>query len=261
MADYDSGLPIRSESDGSDERVHVKIVDGTTSPAVNQTEVDSDSNLHVEGHGNDPAGVDRVIRTSEQGHTAISGIYDVADNTDPSNIALIAHTRNGTPADTQSTERLTSIEDSGGTVRALDVSLHDENGEVYTVDNPLPVVATDSEGGTKIHDYKAAGSVAKDATDDHDYTVTAGKELRLKQILASASGKCKLELKIETGVGTGTYNTVVTKFNSTAEPNICFELVERIIIAAGVKVRVTMLNRDNQPQDLYSTIVGIEVTP
>ena len=44
MADYDSGLPIRSEVDGTDERVHVKIVDGTTDPAVNQTRVDSDNN-------------------------------------------------------------------------------------------------------------------------------------------------------------------------------------------------------------------------
>ena len=27
MADYDSGLPVRSEADGTDERVQVKIVD------------------------------------------------------------------------------------------------------------------------------------------------------------------------------------------------------------------------------------------
>jgi hypothetical protein len=34
-----------------------------------------------------------------------------------------------------------------------------------------------------------------------------------------------------------------------------------ITVAAGVKVRVKMTNKDLLPQDLYSTICGTEVTP
>ena len=46
MADYDSGLPIRSEADGTDERVQVKIVD-KTNPDTQQATVDTDDNLKV----------------------------------------------------------------------------------------------------------------------------------------------------------------------------------------------------------------------
>ena len=97
MADYNSGLPIRSEADGADERVQVKVVD-STNPDTQQMTVDTDGNLHAEAHGNDPSGVDRVLRTSEEGHANVSGLYDVAQNTDPANIGLIAHSRSATPA-------------------------------------------------------------------------------------------------------------------------------------------------------------------
>ena len=54
MSDYKSGLPVRSEADGTDERLQTKIVDAT-SPDTQQMEVDSDNNAHVEVHGNNPA--------------------------------------------------------------------------------------------------------------------------------------------------------------------------------------------------------------
>ena len=189
MADKNTSLPVRTEADGTDERLHTKIVD-PNNPDTQQAEVDTDNNLHTEAHGNDPSNVDRVLRTSEQGHASIDGEYDAANNTDPSNIGLIGHTRNATPGDTQQTERLTSIEDSGGTVRALDISMHDENGEAYTPDNPLPVAVEESEGDEK-HEEHTAVDVAKDATNTQDYSVADGRTLLLYQILGSASGKMK----------------------------------------------------------------------
>lgn len=255
MADYDSSLPIRSEAD-IDERVQTKIVDATN-PGAQQMEVDTDGNAHTESHGNDPAGIDRVLRTSEQGHVSINGIYDGTNNTDPSNISMIAHSRNATPGDTQATERLTSIEDSGGTVRALDISLHDEDGEAYSPNNPLPVALSESEGD-EIIDYNTSASVLSDASVNHDYTVTALKTFVGHRLYASASGKMKIEVQLETAPASATYNTVYVGFNSTANPNIDISLDRILKQVAGAIVRIVLTNRDNQPQDLYSTLSGIE---
>lgn len=256
MADYDSSLPIRSEADGTDERVHVKIVDGTNSPAVNQVEVDADNNLHVEIHGNDPAGVDRVVRTSELGALTPDGLYDVADNTKPGNTGLIVHTRAASPGDAEQVIRQTGI--SAGSVHAADISLHDEDGVPYSASNPLPVTSVDSEG-TEVNNYDTTAAVAAGASDNHDYTVTAATTLKLSQIWASASGKLKIEVQIESGVATDVFATRFVGFNSTATPNIDIDIKEAISVAAGVRVRVIRTNKDNQPMDVYSTISGHEI--
>lgn len=257
MADYDSGLPIRSEADGTDERVQTKIVDATN-PDTQQMEVDTDNNAHVEVHGNNPAGGDEVLRMSELGHAAVDGIYDGTNNTDPSNIALIGHARNASAADSQSTERLTSVEDSGGTVRALDISLHDEDGEAYSSTNPLPVTLEENEGD-EICDYNTSAAVVKDATVNHDYTVSASRTLLTSRIWVAGSGKLKVEVQLETAAASGTYNTVLVAFNSTSSPNIDIPL-DKICgkQVTGANVRIAITNRDNQAQDLYSTLIGIE---
>lgn len=256
MADYNSSLPVRSEADGTDERLHAKIVDGAN-PAQRMT-VDADLNAHVEMHGNDPAGVDRVVRTSEAGALTPDGVYDAATNTKPGNLGLIASQRNAAPSDSTQTERLTSITDSGGTVKALDISLHDEAGEPFTASNPLPVTFVDSEG-VEVNDYNTGAAVAAGASSVHLYTVTALKTLKLSQIDASASGKMKVVIAVETGVATGVYTTKFVRFNSTANPNVALDIKENITVAAGVRVQVTRTNLDNQPQDLYSTICGHEI--
>lgn len=348
MADFDSSLPIRSEADGADAKVIVKIGDGSVGGTFQAT-VDSDKNLHIESHGNDPAGTDRAILTSEEGHTSINGVYhattntdpsnmgmilharaatpadadqtmrvtaatpssdnvdpanvramdtsafmygwdgaawdrvgatagslnvlvtnsastplnvkvdgvyDVATNADPDNVGLIAHIRGATPGDADQTIRLTGINSS--TVWALDVAIRDENGAAFTTANPLPVVMLESEG-TEINDYATGAAVAGGATSNHDYTVTALKTLQLTQIECSASGKMRIAVQVETGVGTGTYTTKFVKFNSTSDPNMSITLKEPISVAAGVKVRIARMNRDNQSQDVYSTISGHEV--
>src|SRR5690606_13158800 len=110
-ADYNSGLPIRSEADGADDRVQTKIVDAQN-PDTQQMKVDTDGNAHAEMHGNDPAGIDRVQRLSELGAVTPDGLYDASDNTKPGNIGLIANTRDVTPSDSTQTERLTSIQNA-----------------------------------------------------------------------------------------------------------------------------------------------------
>lgn len=254
MADYKSSLPVRTEAD-SDERLQVKIVD-KTSPAAQQMTVDSDSNAHVEIHGNDPAGTDRVIKTSEDGSVDVDGVYNASTNTEPANIGLVAHARAASPGDGDQTKRLTAITSS--TVHALDVSLHDESGNAYSSTNPLQVVVIESEGD-EINDYQTSAAVAAGSSVDLDYTVSALKTLQLTQFHGSASGRAKFELKAETGVGTNTFNTKFVFFNSTANPNVDISLKDAIAVLAGVRVRVTITNRDNQPQDVYSTVSGHEV--
>lgn len=254
MADYNSSLPVRTEADGADERLHVKIVDGAT-PSQRAT-VDTDGNVHIEMHGNDPTGTDRAVRTSEIGALTPDGVYDVADNTKPGNVGIIASSRDAAPGDTTQTERLTSITDSGGTVKALDISLHDEDGEAYSYANPLPVIISESEG-TEVNDYNTAAAVAAAGTSNHDYTAIGN--FILTQVSAAASGKCKIQVSVETAVASGVFNNRFVMFNSTAMPNMEKVLREPIAVAAGVRVRVIRTNLDNQSQDLYSTISGHEI--
>lgn len=114
--------------------------------------------------------------------------------------------------------------------------------------------------GTSINDYKAAASIAAGATDNHDYTVTALKTFYLQRVEGSASEVARMRISIESGVATGTFNVVDTKFNSTADQNMEAEFSSPIVVAAGVRVRVAMLNRALlASQDLYSRICGYEV--
>lgn len=256
MADYDSSLPIRTEADGTDERVHVKIVDGTN-PSVNQATVDSDKNVHVELHGDDEGGIDRVVELSESGNIALDGEYNATTNSNPSATALMAHDRQGASTDrTHQDKRVTAVLGEGDSI-CLDVSLHDEAGQYYDADNPLPVTLEESEGD-EINDYQTSAAVAKGVTVNHDYTVSGGKTLVGDQVWVTGSGKLKVEVQVETGVGTGTYDTIFVAFNSTANPNVEIPTLKRLKVAAGVNVRIAIENRDNQPQDVYSTLTAIE---
>lgn len=150
------------------------------------------------------------------------------------------------------------IRDLAAATDSVSAWLKDEAGNPFTSANPLPVVMLESEG-VEINDYSTTATVAGGANSNHDYTVTAAKTLQLTQIEAAASGKMKIEVQIESGVGTNTFATKFVKFNSTADTNISITLKEPIAVAAGVRVRVIRTNRDNQAQDVYSTISGHEV--
>ena len=131
-------------------------------------------------------------------------------------------------------------------------------GADVTAANPVPVTIEDAPG-THINDFKDAASIAAGALDNHDYTVTAGKTLHLNQIEASASGKARMQISVETGVATGVFTIRFVRFNSTAAPDMSVILQNSILVAAGVRVRVVMSNTDKAAQDLYSTICGYEI--
>lgn len=132
-------------------------------------------------------------------------------------------------------------------------------GANVSATNPVPVYMSVDGVGTEIDAYNTASAVAAGATSNHDYTVTALKTLLLTQIEASASGKMKIEVQVETGVASGVFTTKFVQFNSTATPNMSIKIGPSISVAAGVRVRVIRTNKDQQAQDVYSTIMGQEV--
>lgn len=130
---------------------------------------------------------------------------------------------------------------------------------LVNTDGSINVVVADNTPGTPINNYNTAAAIAGGASSNHDYTVTALKTFYFNQIEASASGKMKIEVQIETGVATGVFNTRWVQFNSTSETNMVIHIDNPIAVAAGVRVRVIRTNRDNQAQDVYSTISGYEL--
>ena len=255
MADQDTSLPIRSEADGNDERVQVKIVDATN-PDTQQATVDTDDNLHVEIHGNDPAGTDVVARLSQEGAVNGDGEYDVTNNTKPSSQGLIAHDRGASIDETSQNQRPTAVSGDEDKI-ALDIALNTSDGNSVSEDNPVWVAFSENPGD-EIVDYNTAASIAKGATSNHDYTVSASRTLLTSQIWASASGKMKIEVQLETAAASGVFNTIFVGFNSTANPNIEIPGLNIPKQVTGAILRIIRTNLDNQSQDLYSTITGIE---
>jgi len=254
MSEINSSLPIRSEADGTDERVHVKLVDFSDPDGADKQVEVSEKLVHTRVFGEDHAGNKVQLELSEEGKPNADGEYDAVNNTEPNSAGLIAHSRGAAIDETSQNQRTTAVGGDNDKV-AMDVAISDSNGNNFSEDNPLPVYAAESPGD-EIDVYDQAVDVAKDANANHDYTVTALKTLKDIEVDCSGSGKARFELQVETGVATGIYNAVMVKFNSTAKPNVTLRSKKKV--AAGVKVRVVKTNLDNQTQDLYSQIMGIE---
>lgn len=267
MSDYNSSLPVRTENNGD---VVAKIADATT--PSQQLKVNVDGSISIDDNSGsitvDAANLDIRDLVFASDKVDVSGSTVALDA--PTLAALESITvQNGAGVSA------VNIQDGGNsiTVDAIDLDIRDlspsqdevkarltdGSGNYYSASNPLTVAVSVNQTGDEINNYNTVASVAAAAVSNHDYTVTAGKTLLLTAIEASASGKCKIEVQIETGVGAGTYTTRFVQFNSTANPNMSLNIKPAISVAAGVKVRVIRTNKDNQAQDVYSTICGQEI--
>lgn len=132
-------------------------------------------------------------------------------------------------------------------------------GSPVSATNPVPVTITSSVSGTSVHSAQTSASLAAAATANLQYTVTAAKTLNLARVYSSASGKIKVVVGIETGVGTGVFTTAFVGFNSTANPNISQDFISVAPVAAGVKVQAAITNDDKASFDVYATFEGTEV--
>lgn len=262
--DIDSALPVRSYQDGDDERVLIKVQDGDDPSGIESTMSVTEKKAHIRSHGKDSDGIDQEILLSQEGHQQSNGDYDSSTNKRPSSQGTILHDRKNTsevPEEADQNKRPTAVTYDNGvdeTVVAADVAVRDEEGVPFSKDNPLPVSIEESEGD-EIHDHNESPSVVtKNNSDNHDYTVTAGKEFELEQWGVSGSGYARGELQIETGVGTNVFESKDVLFNSTGFPSPDRTLKRAIKVGAGVKVRIIRTNIDNQSQSLYSFINGLE---
>ncbi len=278
MSDYNSSLPVRTENDGD---VVVKVGDGTL--PSQQLAVNADGSVNVTDNGGSltvdgavtVSATDLDIRDLDAGqdNVAISdGTDTLAVNADGSINAVVSATDLDIRDLAFASDKV-DVSGSSITVTATDLDIRDldaaqdsvaawisdATGTPFSSLNPLPVSVVSGTSSDKIDNYNTAASVAAGASSNHDYTITALKTLLLEQIEASASGKAKIEVQVETAALSGVFTTHFVQFNSTATPNMHIHLQAPISVAAGVRVRVIRTNKDGQAQDLYSTISGEEV--
>ncbi len=228
----------------------VKVGDGTDFIAVN-----TDGSLNITDNG---------------GSITVDGSVTVsATNLD---IRDLSHTQDsvkvgdGTDFVAVNTDGSLNITDNGGsitvdgsvTVTASDLDIRDLSHTQDSIkigdgtdflaintDGSINVVVDDTPG-TQVNVYNTA-TVAGGASNTHTYTSTGN--FYLTQIEASGSGKMKIEVQVN-----GT--TIFVQFNSTATPNMTIALREPPLVTTGQTVTVIRTNRENQSQDVYSTISG-----
>lgn len=246
MADYDSSLPIRTETAGD---VDVFVSDATTPSQKLKVNVDGSINTDLVTGA-------KVIVTDGTDNLAVNGdgsvnavvtatdldVRDLAFATDKVDVTGSSVTVSATDLD---------IRDLSASTDSVKVHLNDESGNPYSPTNPLSVVQVSDQAGDEICEYNESVAVAKNASVNHDYTVTAAKTFLGEMIWVSGSGKLRAEILVN-GV------TKFVGFSSTANPNIEIPLHKIMKGLTTEVVRITLTNLD-QEQDLYSTLLGLEV--
>jgi len=239
MADYDSSLPVRTETDGD---IGARIVDST--------------NTYV--WSIDANGIGQVNLND--------GTNSLVLNTDGSVLAQITDGTNALVIGASG--ELTTIVTDGTDTIAIDGSgnlstLVTDGTDTLEVnaDGSINVVLQSTVSGGEVHAYDTLAALAPNTpTDVVTYTVTGGKTLRLMAVQGAASGAFKCE--VFAGVTAGTPPTatpVAVFFGSTAGGSIEHTFPQPIEIAAGLDVVLKFTNRDKQNMDVYGFINGNEV--
>ena len=102
--------------------------------------------------------------------------------------------------------------------------------------------------------YNTTANVANNNTATMSYTVTVGKTLYLKGVIASSSGApCKVI--VDAGAGPTVYGV---GFYSAAAPYLAINFVQPPAISASTVVNVKIQNNAGSAQDVYCTLMGEE---
>lgn len=263
MADFDSSLPIRTETNGD---VVGKIVDGTVTSQYLTVNADGSVNITDNGASLTVDATNLDIRDLSSAQDSVEVLQSTHDDLNANANLQVGNVdvANGNPV---------PVSDAGGsiTVDASDLDIRDlthvsdsvkigDGTDLLAVntDGSINVVVANDVQGTEVCNYQTSAAVAGGANVDFDYTVTGSTTLIINKVHASGSGKIKAELKIETAAGAGTYNTKFVGFNSASDPNIVFDVDRYLKQVSAAKVRITITNRDNQAQDVYATLTGSE---
>lgn len=275
MSDFNSSLPVRTESAGD---VVAKLADATTP----SQQLSIDSSGRITDKLNDGSG-NPITSQASGGQRALDVGIDVAGvQVDPRSIRALTSSdvvtanqgsantaANGWPVKPTDGTNSQSFTASG----EAKVDLTVVSGSAITLGqktsaNSFPVVIASDQStipvsisgpaGTEVNDYKTVSALAANASDNHDYAITASKTFKGRLFWASSSGKIKAEVQISPDGSTFTSKWV--GFNSTATPNISIALDNLTVSESGTgaKIRIIVTNRDNQAEDVYSTISGTE---
>ena len=261
MSDYNSSLPIRTENDGD---VVIKIADSTVT--TQHLKVNSDGSINITDNGSTISvdATDLDIRDLAFATDKVDASGSTVALDAPTLAALESVTvQNGAGA------AAVNIQDGGNsiTVDATDLDIRDlsHSQDSVKIGDGTEFLAINTDGsinvivqedtGVETVDYSTSAAVAAGASVNHDLVFASAS--KLFQVIASASGKIKVEVQIETGSATGVFNSKAVNFNSTANPNININLAKYAAIPAGARVRVVVTNKDNQAQDVYSTILAV----
>lgn len=261
MADYDSSLPVRTETDGD---VVAKIVDtgGTNEWSIDANNIgqvnlnDGTNSLVISGSGgisiSIPAG-EKIIITDGTDDLAINtdGTIGIGDGTEQ----LLINTDGSISTQvTDGTE--TWLMNTNG---AGKVTIEDDNGDQLGVntDGSINVNIVSGAVSGEVHEYATAASgVPNTPTTVVDYTVTGGTTLLLKSWQFACSGKAKGELQVGPAASEVTESVAFISTSSGVHTEVFPAPIE---VAAGQKVLVIVENRDKANADLYAWINGNEV--
>ena len=257
MADINSSLPIRTENDGD---AVVKVADATIPSQQLAVNADGSVNITDNGQSLTVDAVDLDVRDLNSAQDSVEVLQASHDSLN-ANVNLQVgdvDVDNSNPV---------PVSDAGSslTVDAIDLDVRDlsasqDNGAIsdgtdtlaVNADGSINVVISGQQDGTPVVDYQTSSSVATAASVNHDYVVSSGVKFVGEELFVSASGKVKVEVLVAG-------STVFVGFNSTTNPNIRIPLEKLVTAQATETVRITITNRDAQPQDVYSTLVGYEI--
>lgn len=161
-----------------------------------------------------------------------------------------------------------NITDNGGslTVDAIDLDIRNltlaqdavqisANGSANSQTNPIFVQLANNVQSGEVHDPNTASAVVADATSNHSYTVV--NTFKLMKITVASSGACKFEVQV------GPVASLVSKRwgfipHNGGYEELTFNPPIEVSNASTGTIRIIRTNRENQAQDLYSSIEGID---
>ena len=210
---------------------------------------DSNGNLKVAGSlTTTPSGTQPVsgtITAVQSGTYAVSGTVTNV----PSGTQTVAGTITAVPTGTQAVSGTVTNVPSGtqtvaGTVTNVPSGTQTVTGSITYVPETSGIVTF----------YDTVATVAAASTGTISYTVTSGKTLYWKGIIATSSGgPCKVI--VDHGAGP---TVVHVGFYSAASPFLNVTFPQPVLVAATEVVNVKIQNNNDTAQDIYATIFGAE---
>jgi hypothetical protein len=274
MADYDSSLPIRTETAGD---AVVKVVDtgGTNEWSIDANNIgqvnlnDGTNSLVIGGSGEltvdlasgatvDLAtgaavqvtdGTDTLAVNTDGSILIGDGTETLAINTDGSVLAQITDGTNALVI-TASGE-LTVVQATGNEIGITDGT----DSLAVNADGSINVV-TDATPGTDLHVYGTTAAGVPGVGNSVIDRVQSGAILYIKSFQAACSGKFKVELQTGTD---GAETTKATAFGSTSSGFVEITFPTPIAVADGDSTLVVVTNNDKANADVYAYINGYEV--